>query len=151
MTTDSSSLAAAVKSLVDRAAIEDVITTLFYCVDTKDFDGAAALFTDDGQIVLPFASYPASELVDTSERIFAPYQATHHMIGNVAITIDGDTARSRHYLRATHIPDATDPARHADVGGWYDWHYRRTPAGWRITRYELTFKFTDGIEFEASA
>lgn len=151
MPTDTSPLTDAVALLMDRAAIGDVITTLFHCVDTRDFDGAAALFTEDGQIVLPFASYPATELAETSKRIFAPFQATHHMIGNVAITVDGDSARSTQYVRATHVPDASDPARHADVGGWYEWLYRRTPEGWRITRYELTFIFTDGIEFETSA
>ncbi|MEU2005210.1 nuclear transport factor 2 family protein [Rhodococcus sp. NPDC019627] len=141
-------LADSVNMLMDRAAIEDLITTLFHCVDTKDFAGAAKLFTEDGEIVLPFASYPATELVETSERIFAPFQATHHMIGNVAITIDADSARSRHYVRATHVPDTTVASRHADVGGWYHWQYRRTPEGWRITRYELTFVFSDGIEFD---
>lgn len=144
----STSLADSVNMLVDRAAIEDLITTLFHCVDTKDFTGAARLFTQDGEIALPFAEYPASELVETSKRLFAPFQATHHMIGNIAITVDGDVARSRQYVRATHVPDTADASRHADVGGWYDWTYRRTDDGWRISRYELNFVFSDGIQFE---
>ncbi|MBO4239227.1 nuclear transport factor 2 family protein [Pseudonocardia alni] len=150
MTSKPTPLSESVDLLLDRAAIHDLITTLFHCVDTKNFTGAAELFTADGQILLPFATYPVTELVQVSERLFAPFHATHHMVGNVAITVDGDSARSRHYVRATHVPDASDTARHADVGGWYDWLYRRTPDGWRIARYELTFVFSDGIAFEPS-
>lgn len=150
MPTDSTQLLEAVNLLLDRAAIEDLIPTVLQRIDSRDYGGVADLFTDDAEIVLPFASYPVTELVRTSEEIFAPFQATHHMIGNVAIRIDGDTASSRQYVRATHVHDVTASNRHADVGGWYDWQYRRTPQGWRISRYELTFVFTDGVPFEPS-
>ncbi len=150
MPNSSSSLADSVNLLLDRAAIEDLITTVLRCIDSRDFQGVADRFTEDAEIVLPFASYPVSELVERSEKIFAPFEATHHMVGNIAITIDGDRAQSRQYIRATHVPDSSAADRHADVGGWYDWQYRRTPSGWRITRYELTFIFSDGIEFEVT-
>jgi ketosteroid isomerase-like protein len=147
MTQKTRSLEESVRWLTDRAEIEDVITTLFRRVDTRDYVGVGELFAEDGQVVLPFTSYPATELAEFSERIFATFQATHHMIGNVAITIDGDVAQSHQYVRATHVPDIAEPSRHADVGGWYEWRYRRTPEGWRITRYELMILFEDGIAF----
>ena len=67
----------------------------------------------------------------------------HHIIGNVAISIDGNDAASRQHLRVTHFPSLAEGSRHADVGGW---KHRRTTDRWRITRYELTFVFHDGIE-----
>ena len=134
--------------LVDRAMISEILTRLLTRIDSRDYRGVAELFTDDGVVVLPFASYPVDELPEISEQLFAPFEATHHMIGNVAITIDRDRAHSRQYLLASHIPRRDEPALHADVGGWYDYEYRRTAAGWRITRYALTFVYTDGIPFE---
>lgn len=148
MTLDTASLAQSVQILTDRAEIADMISTLFHRVDSKDYAGVVELFAEDGEVVIPFATFSVAELVEVSERIFTPFQATHHMIGNVAIIIDGDTAQSRQYLRATHVPDLSEPAVHADVGGWYEWRYRRTADGWRITRYELNFVFTDGMEFK---
>jgi hypothetical protein len=134
--------------LVDRAAIGDLVVNLLSRIDAREYAAIAAMFTEDGVIELPFASYRPAELAEISERLFAPFEATHHMMGNLAIEIDGDLARSRQYLYATHVPDAEDPSVHADVGGWYDFRYRRVGGAWKLTHYELTFVFSDGIPFE---
>jgi hypothetical protein len=67
---------------------------------------------------------------------------------NVSVTIEGDTARTNHYLQATHVPSTARPGQHADIGGWYDNTCRRTAEGWRFVTVDLTFIWSDGIPFE---
>jgi hypothetical protein len=51
-------------------------------------------------------------------------------------------------LRAVHVPDAQHPDLHADYGAIYDNAYRRTSAGWKLSKVRLRFVFTDGLPFE---
>lgn len=122
--------------LVDRAAITDLILSFARCVDDSDHAQYTANFTDDGSLILPFAE------VHGRDQILAmpdPPEgwATHHLIGNIMIDIDGDTAHTRAYLTATHVFDATQPSNNAQAGGWYTHELTRTPEGWRFTHVEL--------------
>jgi SnoaL-like domain len=139
---------ARIQWLVDRAQIHDLLVAYARCADTKDWAGFAELFADEGTLVLPFGTVPKERLAESAERILGPFEATHHVFTNVSITIDGDTARTNHYLQATHVPSAVRPDQHADIGGWYDNTCRRTPEGWRFVTVDLTFVWSDGIPFE---
>jgi uncharacterized protein (TIGR02246 family) len=136
--------------LVDRAAIADVLTALAHRADTKDYAGMADLFTDDGYIVVPYGDgrLPATDLAEITRQIFTGYGQTHHMLGNVEIEIDGDTATSHHYVLATHVIDPSRPSEHADIGAWYDNDYRRTEAGWKLHKLDLIFVYADNLMFE---
>jgi hypothetical protein len=133
-----------VRWLVDRAQIGDLLVEYARLVDTKDFDTLTGYFVDGGKLVLPFFTLSKEEIAPRSLEGLAPYVATHHLSANHAITIDGDTASSRSYLQAVHVPDGDDLDRHGDVGGWYDCTYRRTPEGWRFVEVNLTFVWTRG-------
>jgi hypothetical protein len=136
--------------LVDRAAVADVLTALARRADIRDYQGMVDLFADDGIIVVPFGSgsMPARDLGPATEKIFEQYEATHHLLGNIEIDIDGDTARSHHYVLATHLPSRERPNEHADIGAWYDNEYRRTLAGWRLTTLDLGFVYSSGLAFQ---
>lgn len=122
--------------LVDRAAIADLILSFARCVDDSDHAQYTANFTEDGSLILPFAE------VHGRDQILAMPDppknwATHHLIGNILIDIDGDTARTRAYLTATHVFDAAQPSNNAQAGGWYTHELIRTSEGWRFRRVEL--------------
>jgi SnoaL-like domain len=134
--------------LVDRAAITDVLTAMPNRANAKAFDSIRELFTEDGVIEVPYATIPAAEIPERVGRIIGAFDATHHMVSNIEIEIDGDDARSHHYLHAVHIPDAEHPDQHADYGAIYDNEYRRTPGGWKLSRVHLRIVFTDGLPFE---
>jgi hypothetical protein len=133
--------------LVDRAQIHDLVVSYARCADEKDWEGFAELFSDEGRLVLPFGDITKDQMAESGERILRPFGSTHHMFTNFAIEIEGDTARSRHYLQATHVLDAAEKGQHADIGGWYDNEYRRTPDGWRFVSVNLTFIWSDGEPF----
>lgn len=137
--------------LVDRADITDHVVRYARCIDTQDWQGWAELFTDDGILEVPFDNVTKDRLASFLAKNLQHYPATQHMMSNFEISIDGDVARSRHYLHSSHIPDEDEPMRHSDVGGWYDADYRRTVDGWRFTRVSLTFLWQDGELFVPGA
>ena len=142
-----STLEADVRKLLDRAEINDLLLAYARCADTKDWEGFADLFTDDGYLVLPFGKLEKKDMSRAVRSVLAPWQATQHLFANVAITIDGDHATTNHYLQATHVPEANSASEHADIGGWYDNTCRRTPDGWKLVSVSLTFVWHDGIPF----
>jgi ketosteroid isomerase-like protein len=118
------------QSLADRAEITDLFGAYASCVDDKDFTAWQALFTDDGS----YGNRPVPKplIAQAGERLLAPFAATHHMLGQHSITLNGDEAHGRCYFTARHIR-VSDPAGPSDdVAGWYLVDYRRTPEGWRI-------------------
>ena len=139
-----------VRWLVDRAEITDLLIAVARRADNREFDRIAELFTKDGYIVLPYGDghLPASRIGDMCRKIFAGYARTHHLLGNFAIEIDGDSAVSHHYVLATHVPDADNPSAHADIGGWYDMDQRRTENGWRLHTLDLKFIYADNLRFQ---
>jgi uncharacterized protein (TIGR02246 family) len=137
-----------VQWLQDRVEIQDLLHSYARCADTKDWEGFADLFTDDGYLVLPFGKLEQKDMVRAVASVLSPWPATHHLFANVTIAVDGDFATTNHYLQATHVTDATNPSAHADIGGWYDNTFRRTPSGWKIVSVDLTFVWHDGVPFE---
>jgi hypothetical protein len=134
--------------LTDRAEIHDLVLSYARCADTKDWQGYSDLFAEEGRIIWPYGDIPKADIARSIDRILSPFEATHHILTNIGITIDGDTARTHHYLQSIHVPSASEPGRHSDIGGWYDNEYRRTADGWRFVTLDLTFIWSSGIPFE---
>jgi 3-phenylpropionate/cinnamic acid dioxygenase small subunit len=142
----------AVRELIDRAAVTEVLYSYARLVDGRDFAAAAELFTDDcvaeygireTEILrssAAVADWLASQLRDGS--------ASSHHISNVQVSFpDADHAEATCYVYAWHrMPGAAaDPivlARYVD-------RLERTPDGWRIAHRRLLghglIDFPDGI------
>jgi len=74
---------------------------------------------------------------DTVEATFtgAGYTGTQHLMGNIRIHIQGNTATMTSYLTATHV---LQPFTTIDLAtGTYDDVVVHTPAGWRIAQRTL--------------
>lgn len=134
--------------IVDRASISDLLIHVATSSDRNDTQAVAACFAPEGVIVTPYRDMPRDEIAAAVEQILRPFEATHHQLGNISIDLDDDVATTHHYVIATHVPKADDPAGHADIGGVYDCVLRRTQDGWRITRLHLQFVFAGGLPFE---
>jgi hypothetical protein len=136
--------------LVDRAAIHDLMVEYGHRIDVKDFVGMAELFTDDGAIELPFASFPKATITEPIHtEVLSRYSALQHQYTNLAITIEGDTAWSRSYFDAVHVHDALD--NHGDVGGSYETTYRRVDGSWRLVVVRVHFLWTAGQQIPGAA
>jgi len=127
--------------LSDRLDLQDLVTAYATCIDARDFDGLDAVFTPDAHVDFgasggPSDAYPAVRawLAETLP-IFA---ATQHLMGNLAVTLDGDTASGRCMC---FNPMALAPVTEKDqrvffYGLWYVLRFARTGDGWRVTRLE---------------
>ena len=62
---------------------------------------------------------------------------TQHLISNVRVRIDGDSARSECALRAWHAGTGDQEGLTFEALGSYHDELRCTPAGWLITRRRL--------------
>jgi ketosteroid isomerase-like protein len=130
MDDDNKKQALTLQSLADRAEISELFAAYASSVDDKDFVAWQALFTDDGS----YGNRPVPKrlMVEAGGRLLEPFVATHHMLGQHSITLQGNEAHGRCYFMARHIR-ASDPAGPSDdVAGWYLVKYRRTTQGWRI-------------------
>jgi hypothetical protein len=120
--------------LVDRAQISDLLVEFARSLDERDWDANTALYVPEGVFmagdVLRLEGH--EQLQSTgSPRGLAQYAGTWHLSSNHAISIDGDSARTRSYLLGVHMLGGSSFS-HADGGGWYDCTLRRTPEGWRF-------------------
>jgi 3-phenylpropionate/cinnamic acid dioxygenase small subunit len=130
---------AAVRELIDRAAITDVLHGYARHVDERDFAAVGALFTDDCLAEYGVAEgdilHSATEVVEWLTRQVGVSETSHH-ISNVQIRLTGtDQAEATSYVYAWHrIPDLpVEPvlmARYVDV-------LNRTATGWRIAHRRM--------------
>ena len=132
--------------LLDRAAISDLLVEFARRLDAGQWDRYAETFAPDGVFELPWSRRVGrQEIAAAAEGDLAAFDAVMHYSSNHAIEIDGDVARTRSYLVGVHIPDASEPATHADAGGWYDCELRRTEEGWRFTNVKVTVAWRGGL------
>jgi len=98
-------------SLVDRAAIADLLLEFARRLDAGEWEQYAATFAPDAVFQLPWSErHGRAEIAAAAEADLAHFAAVMHYSTNQVIEIDGDSARSRSYLIGIHVPDASDPA-----------------------------------------
>ncbi|EXG80460.1 nuclear transport factor 2 family protein [Cryptosporangium arvum] len=142
----------AIRELIDRFAVTDVLSTYARLVDERDFAAVGALFTDDC-----VAEYGVREsdvlrssaaVTDWLATQLADGTATSHHLSNVTVAFpDADHAETTSYVHAWHgVAGAdVDPvvlARYVD-------RFERTPTGWRIAHRRMfahgLIGFPDGV------
>lgn len=121
--------------LADRFAVADVLTRYASSLDEQDWDRLTTCFVPDAVAVL--AGGPRLEgyaaIVEAVQLALGHYSATMHHLGNHEVEIDGDTARLRANLIATHVLEQGT----FTVGGVYREELVRTADGWRISHHQL--------------
>jgi SnoaL-like domain len=116
-----------------------------YCrlLDTKDWDGWGALFTDDIRLDVRPAG---GDLLEGRAAMLASVRGsigqarTAHQVHSPEIAIDGDEARG-----VWAMQDRVVWSAELKITGFGHYHerYVRTPAGWRIAEQMLTRLFTE--------
>jgi uncharacterized protein (TIGR02246 family) len=131
---------AAVRELVDRQAIADLVHAYCRHFDQNEPDEVAALFTDDAVVdygpeaatIVGSAAIAATIAVGL-EQTFA---ATSHHVSNIQLAFDGpDRATGVTYLYAWHR--YRDGAPDGELWARYHHRFERTAAGWRIAELVL--------------
>ncbi|MGA3001306.1 MAG: nuclear transport factor 2 family protein [Acetobacteraceae bacterium] len=90
-------------SIEDRFGINDLFVRYTTALDAGDVDTIVSCFTDDGALESPVVGkYSGHSGIRTfSERFAAMHQRgvqLRHVISNMAMTVDGDTAHATCYL-----------------------------------------------------
>ncbi|MFE1173854.1 nuclear transport factor 2 family protein [Streptomyces sp. NPDC058773] len=135
--------------LMDRLALDDLITGYAIAVDDGDWPGYLALFTPDGRADYRSAGGiegSAEEMTRWLAEMLRQFAMRQHLIVNRRIAFarrdgaSGDTATVRaDYLNPMRLagpaPDAGEgpTAPNYTCGGRYEFAARRTTEGWRLT------------------
>jgi hypothetical protein len=126
------------QELSDRQEIVDVITRYTRAIDTRSWDDLDAVFTDDAILDYSAVGGPADALSVAKPWVakgldgFLRYQ---HVIGQVAIELDGDTATATAYFTNPMVAPTREGGESVvEVGGYYHHELVRTSDGWRSRR-----------------
>lgn len=90
-------------SIEDHFAIQDLFTRYATALDSGDVEGIVSCFTEDAALESPVVGVKAgmAEIRDFAER-FSRFQARgnqlRHVLSNLAVAVDGDSARATCYL-----------------------------------------------------
>ncbi len=132
------------------------------CADARDGEALAALFTEDGALVVP---RPPSELRPVIVRsghdalaevaaLLGRYERTFHLVSTPRFEVDGDEATGEvpcvaHHISAPADRGAAGPAGDDPAGTDTVWfiryrdRYRRTGSTWKIVRRELHLQWVE--------
>ncbi len=120
--------------LEDRSAIADQMFRYARATDWLETDGHREVFATKCVFASPHSGdiHGVDAVVDWMNRALAPFEATQHLIGNIAITFTSETtADAVSYVRAWHrYRDHERP----DMVLWGEYHDRwvRLDGAWRI-------------------
>jgi hypothetical protein len=126
----------ALQELSDRLQIRELLDTYAVGIDTRDWALLASCCTPDA--VLDYTAYggpkgSVQEGVDWIAKAMSHIAVSQHLVTNVRISLDGDTATSHCYLFSPLAADSKEGDRRTFlVGGYYDDRLRRTDDGWRL-------------------
>lgn len=142
---------AALRRLLDAAAVRTVVDGVDSAVDAKEWRRARALFADE--VAVDFGApgggpgtIPADALIDGRRRNLVADKLSLHTRTNHAIAVDGDEAAvvSTGYAFNTMARPAGDALW--EVWGVYRHTPRREADGWRITGFALEVVHARGNE-----
>lgn len=126
---------ALVRSDADHREITGVLDRYAEALDARRWELLSEVFVPD--LEFDFGEWTVSsreEAVATIRSYLDGCGPTQHLLGNYRIDVDGDTARSRVYVRAFHVGIGAATGKTYEMGGEYRDELRRTPEGWRSHR-----------------
>jgi 3-phenylpropionate/cinnamic acid dioxygenase small subunit len=119
------------QDISDRVEINDLLTRYARAVDRKDWALYRTVFTTDARIDYSSAGGAVSgveEMCGWLDEALAQFPATQHMVSNVRVELDGDTATvEAMFHNPMKMPDGSTWV----TGGWYHHRLVRTDDGWR--------------------
>jgi uncharacterized protein (TIGR02246 family) len=133
---------------LDRDEIRALVAQYMYAVDTKDWDAWGDLLTDDVRFVLPGGVHEGRDGAvafsgTAGEKAVAEEgSVVLHLLSNLLVTVDGDEAFGRAYLRYATAGTASSGERMSDAICVLTWTFRREAGQWRIAMMESDRRWT---------
>lgn len=125
----------------DRIDICELRYRYCYRVDTRDWDGYAALFTEDAHLDFgPIGTFDGRDAVrDFVEHVVGEqHPFLSHMVHNPVIDIDDDTATGRWYFE---VPCTFKDGSAGWIQGTYVDEYRRVDDEWLFAEIVAEFNY----------
>ncbi|HEX7738299.1 MAG TPA: nuclear transport factor 2 family protein [Marmoricola sp.] len=136
------------QELSDRYEIQALMTAYTRAVDTSTWDDLDAVFADDAVLDYSATGGPVGPLSEAKPfiRNLEGFSRWQHMLGQMSIELNGDSASATTYMYNPMIsarPDGTEQIW--EVGGYYHVEAVRTGAGWRLTKLVDDIVWTRGF------
>lgn len=128
----------------DRQAIIDLTIEYCWTLDSHVYDGLANVFAANATALLGEELDGLEQITARVDRALTKLDASHHLVANHQVHIDGDTATCRCYFQAQHVRSGMEGGETYIVAGRYLDALSRTSDGWRITRRVLVKDWTTG-------
>jgi 3-phenylpropionate/cinnamic acid dioxygenase small subunit len=122
------------QTLADRLEINDLLTRYAHSVDSKNWALYRSVFTDDAFIDYESAGGIKGDreaVANWLETTMAGFPMTQHLISNIDVKIDGDTASVRAMF---YNPMGMPSGKTFWCGGFYNHSLVRTSDGWKSKR-----------------
>ncbi len=124
------------QEISDRLEIQDLLVQYSHAVDTRDWDALTKVFTEDALIdysEMGGSRGNVTETLDFLKMAMPNFASFQHMISNIHLELDGDTARARTICHNPMVLDKGNGETHVFFCGlWYRDVLVRTPDGWKI-------------------
>lgn len=134
------------QTLADRIEINDLLTRYAHAVDSKDWALYRTVFTPDAHIDYESAGGVKGDIetvVSWLEQTMAGFPMTQHLVANIDVKLDGDTATVRAMF---YNPMGMPNGKTFFCGGWYNHELVRTPDGWRSRKLVEESAWFDRME-----
>lgn len=126
----------------DELEIRNVLARIAQYSDMGELDDYGAQFTEDAHWEMPGVpvkhgrgQIQAAGAARRAEGATGPGSNTRHVVGTVAVKVEGDSAVAESYWQF-YADTATTPVLRS-MGHYRD-IFRRVPDGWRLARREIT-------------
>jgi hypothetical protein len=144
----------AVRDVLERERIAEIINTLFIATDVRDWPRVQGCFAP--QVTFDMSSLTGGaldrlspqEITAAWETGLKPLDAIHHQTGNLSIRCQGVEATASCYGTAYHYRRTASGKNTRLFVGSYDFHLI-TAGSWKIDLFRFNLKFVDGnLELE---
>jgi len=126
------------QEISDRLEIQDLVYEYSAIIDQKRFEDLRTVFTEDAYIDYSALGGPGGGLdviIGFLNQVMVMFPNHQHLNANVQTTVEGDIATGRVMCFNPQEIAMPDGKTHIFMCGlWYVDEYRRTEAGWRISR-----------------
>jgi hypothetical protein len=131
--------------LLDRQEIGELCIRYTFALDTKDWTLLENCFAPNPVFVHPGGRLEGIDaILARTSAALNPLDGTQHLLGNIAVEVDGATARASTYFHAQHVRAGTPGGDLYVIAGRYQDTLARTAAGWRITERMQTYLWRSG-------
>ena len=128
-----------VARLVDQQAIAQLIAGTYpNALDKGDFDGYAALYTEDGELTLQGNTVKGRAAIKAFVAALPAEPRVIHPITNVSYTINGDTATGGAYWQDVGLVNG---APGVVIAGRYEDTLRKVSGQWQIAKRGIVIEF----------